>query len=187
MPASSFLAKAASEKNVIIAGALFFFSHSLAKRANATYFPAGALALAPDWNSRFGYSADEVMAVNVDQLVLIGAAIVNIISMISFGFLGSSVVTWASESLGASGKSFLVVNQLPMINALQHTLEAAFFTAAILTNTVDFAGFAGTISQMRSITALGCLVLTALASLQFLRVWVKSIGRDGRQKIEKKE
>ncbi|KAJ3023137.1 UNVERIFIED_CONTAM: hypothetical protein HDU68_008762 [Siphonaria sp. JEL0065] len=187
MPASALLAKTASETNVIIAGAFFFFSYSLLKRSNAAYFPENAYAFAPDWNGRFGYSGEDVLAVTVDQSILIGATIANIISIISFGFLGSSVVTWACETIGARGKGFLVLNQLPIFNALIHTVEAGLFSAAILYENPELATYAGSSSEKRYFTAIGCLVLTGLASIQFLRVWIKSIGRDGRQKIEKKE
>ncbi|KAI9348071.1 hypothetical protein BDR26DRAFT_931150 [Obelidium mucronatum] len=180
MPFSKSIAKAASEQNVIIAGALFFVSYSLLKRSNAAFFPDNALAFAPDWAARYGYSADEVMATNINELYLIAPSPL----LVSWDH---SVITWAAESLGKVGKSFLIINQLPAFNAVQHIGEAVLFTAAILTQNAEFAAYAGTISQMRSIMSLGCVVLTAIASAQFLRVWIKSIGRDGRQKIEKKE
>ncbi|KAJ3077328.1 hypothetical protein HDU98_004290 [Podochytrium sp. JEL0797] len=184
-----FLAKAATEQNVIIAGAVFFFSYSILKRTNAAFFPEErALAFAPDFSLVFGYSADQVLANDeLNPLFLALATLVNLISISSFSFLGSSVISWAVESVGKAGENFLVVNQLPVVNGVQHMVEAVLFTAAILTSNSEFARLAGMLSQMRSIIAIGSLIITSVAAVQFLGVWFKSIGRDGRQKIEKKE
>ncbi|KAJ3296916.1 hypothetical protein HDU79_005276 [Rhizoclosmatium sp. JEL0117] len=172
MPFSKTLAKAASEKNVILASIAFFITFSILKRTNALYFPENALAFSPDFSTVFGYGADDVSA-EINPAILAALTAVNVISIAAFGFLESSVTSWAVESLGSS--ALLVVNQLPVVNALQHIAEA------------EYAGLAGMLSQMRSIIAIGSLALAAISSVQFLRTWFTVIGRDGRQKIAKKE
>ncbi|ORY33258.1 hypothetical protein BCR33DRAFT_856320 [Rhizoclosmatium globosum] len=184
MPFSKTLAKAASEKNVILASIAFFITFSILKRTNALYFPENALAFSPDFSTVFGYGVDDVSA-EINPAILAALTAVNVISIAAFGFLESSVTSWAVESLGSS--ALLVVNQLPVVNALQHIAEAVLFSAALLTNNSEYAGLAGMLSQMRSIIAIGSLALAAISSVQFLRTWFTVIGRDGRQKIAKKE
>ncbi|KAJ3024817.1 UNVERIFIED_CONTAM: hypothetical protein HDU68_007760 [Siphonaria sp. JEL0065] len=181
------LSSAATEQNVIIAGAIFFFSYSALRRSNAAFFPDNALAFAPDWTLKYGYSAETVLATNIDPVYLIGATIVNLIAIASFGFLSTSIVSWATETLGESGKHLVFLNVIPGFNALQHTSEAILFLAAVLTQNTEYATLAGIVSEMRTYSSIGSLVLASIASIQFLRVWFGAIGRDGRQKIEKED
>ncbi|KAI9348072.1 hypothetical protein BDR26DRAFT_931151 [Obelidium mucronatum] len=182
-----FFANAATEQNVIISGALFFLSYSILRRTNAAFFPDEALAFAPDWTFAFGYPASKVLSLEIDSLYLIGATLANLVAIASFGFLSASIVSWAAESLGGEmGQNLVALNQIPAFNAFQHIAESIFFTAGAVTDNSDLAGLAGSLSDMRSLTAILSLVLTGVAAVQFLRIWIVSIGRDGRQKIAKK-
>ncbi|KAJ3238288.1 hypothetical protein HDU81_008112 [Chytriomyces hyalinus] len=188
------LSKAASELNVCIAGAIFFASYSILKRTNAVLFDEHPLAFSQDLSLAFGYSTEQVLrtanAISSSAVPLVVAAsVANVAAILSYAFLGSAMISWACESLGTAGQGAKPINQFPVVNGAIHFVEAVLVTAALLTAASgdEFAALASVISNSRSVVAVVTLVLGAVATAQFLWVWCKSIGRDGRQKIEKQE
>ncbi|KAI8837484.1 hypothetical protein BJ741DRAFT_603608 [Chytriomyces cf. hyalinus JEL632] len=189
---ASTLSAAATERNVCIAGAVFFLAYSVLKRTNVVLFEEHPLAFSQDLSLVFGYSAEQVVraansiSASATPLV-IAAAIANVLAILTYAFLGSAMVSWACDSLGKAGQGVKFANQLPFINGALHLAEAALVTVGLLTVSDELSALASTVSGARSAIAIATLVLGALATGQFLWVWCKSIGRDGRQKIEKQE
>ncbi|KAJ3403250.1 hypothetical protein CcCBS67573_g06747 [Chytriomyces confervae] len=189
---ASTLSAAATERNVCIAGAVFFLAYSVLKRTNVVLFEEHPLSFSQDLSLVFGYSAEQVVraansiSATATPLVIV-AAIANVLAILTYAFLGSAMVSWACDSLGKAGQGVKFANQLPFINGAMHLAEAALVTVGLLTVSDELSALASTVSGARSAIAIATLVLGALATGQFLWVWCKSIGRDGRQKIEKQE
>ncbi|KAJ3209086.1 hypothetical protein HDU83_000841 [Entophlyctis luteolus] len=188
MPLSKVVAKLASEQNVIAASAAFFIAFSLLKRVNALLFgdDGTQLAYGSDILLSFGYSGADVTATSVaNHAVVLSAAALSTVSVVSFGFLGSAIVSWAVQS--AEVKPLRFLNQVPLVNMSAHLLEVGLVTSAILTSNSELAELASVTANFRYFLAISSLILVSLSFGQFLRVWVKNIGRDGRQKAPKKE
>ncbi|KAJ3253925.1 hypothetical protein HDU77_004315 [Chytriomyces hyalinus] len=186
------LSTAASERNVCIAGAIFFVSYSILKRTNAALFDEHALAFSQDLSLAFRYSTEQVLrsANSVSPSaapLVVAASVANAAAIFSYAFLGSAMVSWACESLGSAGQGFKPINQFPIINGAIHFVEAVLVTVALLTASDEVSALASMVADSRCVVAVVTLVLGAVATGQFLWVWCKSIGRDGRQKIEKQE
>ncbi|KAJ3203412.1 hypothetical protein HDU83_005328 [Entophlyctis luteolus] len=187
MSLSKVAAKLASEQNVIVASVSFFFAFSLLRRVNALLFGDGtSLAFASDILVSFGYSAADVAAASTaNQAVVLAAAVLSIVAVISFGFLGSAIVSWAAES--ADIKPLLFLNQVPLVNMGCHLAEVFLVTGAIITSNSEFAALASSIASFRYLLAVSSLILVSVSFGQFVSVWTKKIGRDGRQKAPKNE
>ncbi|KAI8608975.1 hypothetical protein BC830DRAFT_1173945 [Chytriomyces sp. MP71] len=189
---SKILSNAASEFNVCVAGAVLFVAYSVLKRTNVFLFDDSAITFGPDFVLAFGYTQTDVLAAANGvaasaQPIVVAAAVANVAAILTYAFLGSAVISWAAESLGKAGEGFKNANVLPIINGALHAVEAVTLTFGILTVSDELAASAASIAGARYYMAIVTLLLGAAASAQFLWVWIKSIGRDGRQKIEKKD
>ncbi|KAI8618045.1 hypothetical protein BC830DRAFT_1079475 [Chytriomyces sp. MP71] len=187
--ASKFIAQAATEFNVSVAAAVLFVSQSVLARTNAMLLSGGEVVYGPDFLAFAGhYSAEDVMAAsgNLDEsysFLLLVASIVNVASILAFAFLASAIVAWAAASLGDRAIKLRAAAVFPAMNGFVHCIEAVALAAALIYDNADLASTAASLSRARIVVATSSLLLSAVAFLWFGITWMRSIGRDGRQRI----
>ncbi|KAJ3296915.1 hypothetical protein HDU79_005275 [Rhizoclosmatium sp. JEL0117] len=180
------ITKASTERNVAIAGFVFFTTYAILLRTNAAFFPENPLAFATDFSLPIGYLAEDIFSAEVNPLVLVAVTIVNLVSTVSLGFLQAATIAWAHEAVLGAGKTGAWV-MFPYVNVLHHSVESVLCSGAILTDNEDYADLASFLALNRTLFLKFTLLVTAIAAFVFARGWSTSIGRDGRQKIEKKD
>ncbi|KAJ3398694.1 hypothetical protein CcCBS67573_g02014 [Chytriomyces confervae] len=169
------LSTAASERNVCIAGAHFFASHSIVKRTNAALFAEHALAFSQDPSLAFRYSPEQVLrtanSVSSSAAPLVVAACVGQRNVPQYSRTHSSAPPWSrgrANRSEARAKGSNPSNQFPIINGAIHFVEAVLVTVALLTGGDEVSALASMVADSRCVVAVVTLVLGAVATGQFL-------------------
>jgi hypothetical protein len=84
-------------------------------------------------------------------------------------------------------KQLAPLNQVPLISGALHLVESVLFSAGLLTVSTGLVSLAGVLAYARGLAGLTTLLVTGAFGGLFLKEWAQSIGRDGRQRIEKKD
>ncbi|KAJ3218546.1 hypothetical protein HDU67_005105 [Dinochytrium kinnereticum] len=195
MPLSKTIAAQATLKNFLIAGVAYLVSVSVLRRTNWILFGGSrsAFAFNPDVDLNFGYSGEDVItAIGAAGLSFFGRVIallgtaVNFAQILSFAGVSAILINEGVKVAGDAAKAFTSANQVPLASAALHVVETVIILLAINSHSASLASLGGLISYVRGLTAVANF-LALLVALPFLvQSWSKSIGRDGRQKIEKK-
>ncbi|KAI8846314.1 hypothetical protein BC829DRAFT_419296 [Chytridium lagenaria] len=151
------------------------------------------IRLQPDFDLNFGYSGEAVVAAIgasglsfFGRLIAVVATAVNLAQIASYAAISAILINEGVKVAGDQAKTFTSANQIPLASAALHVVETLVLLLAVNSQSASIAAFAGLISYTRSIAAIGNF-LALLAAAPFLaQSWSTSIGRDGRQKIEKK-
>ncbi|KAJ3411625.1 hypothetical protein HDV05_001890 [Chytridiales sp. JEL 0842] len=107
----------------------------------------------------------------------------NILSHTAFTALLVSAGVATNASLA---KPFGELNQVPLLSGALHFAESGILTLGIFSGSAGLAGLAGLIGWVRGLAGAGTLLVSLAFGGLFVKEWCMSIGRDGRQRIEKK-
>ncbi|KAI9016963.1 hypothetical protein BC832DRAFT_536354 [Gaertneriomyces semiglobifer] len=146
-------------------------------------------AYAPSTMLTFGYSADQVFSVlntvgGFGKLCLLIIGVVNFILIAATAFNLSILTSVGLQSSGFAKSPVNQINLLPFAAAALHVLENALFILSIVSSSRALTSLAGTLSIFRDLAGLAALIVVFVSVPLFLAHWSKSIGRDGRQRVQ---
>ncbi|TPX56063.1 hypothetical protein PhCBS80983_g04851 [Powellomyces hirtus] len=186
------LTSLSSWANLLQSAAVQVVALGIVRRGANFIFPTGSahFAVASPSTFNFGYSSEAVYA-SLDTLGAFSCLLLTIVVLANFVLIASNAFNLSAltsiglKAVGLSTPPASQLNLLPLAAAGAHIVENLLFLLIVATGVHSnaLAGLAGTISIVRDVLGAASVAVVAGTLPVFLCEWAKSIGRDGRQRV----